>query len=234
MSYCVNCGVELERTQKKCPLCGVKVINPMEKEAPEDKKTFPETRDELKKTERAFWFKFISIICVVPIATCVLLNLLYDSRLTWSVFVIAGVFMLWAFSTSPFYFRKFRYITMMSVDLAAVLTGLFVIESMVAGKGWFLSIALPVAVYCFVSLGIVIYLTRIKILKGLRVTSALVLSITLLIFMLEILIDLYTASAISLFWSWFVIAPCLSIVLLLFILEKNQRVREAFARRLHF
>ena len=30
MSYCVNCGVELEKGAKKCPLCGTKVINPRE------------------------------------------------------------------------------------------------------------------------------------------------------------------------------------------------------------
>lgn len=28
MSYCVNCGVELGKGLKKCPLCGTKVINP--------------------------------------------------------------------------------------------------------------------------------------------------------------------------------------------------------------
>ena len=30
MSYCVNCGVELEKGAKKCPLCGTEVINPNE------------------------------------------------------------------------------------------------------------------------------------------------------------------------------------------------------------
>ncbi len=28
MSYCVNCGVELDRSEKACPLCGVEVLNP--------------------------------------------------------------------------------------------------------------------------------------------------------------------------------------------------------------
>ena len=30
MSYCVNCGVELEPSLKKCPLCNTPVINPNE------------------------------------------------------------------------------------------------------------------------------------------------------------------------------------------------------------
>ena len=28
MSYCVNCGVKLAPSEKKCPLCGVPVVNP--------------------------------------------------------------------------------------------------------------------------------------------------------------------------------------------------------------
>ena len=29
MSYCVNCGVELEKSEKACPLCGIEVKNPV-------------------------------------------------------------------------------------------------------------------------------------------------------------------------------------------------------------
>ena len=28
MSYCVNCGVELDKTCSVCPLCNTRVINP--------------------------------------------------------------------------------------------------------------------------------------------------------------------------------------------------------------
>ena len=49
MSYCVNCGVELEKSEKKCPLCGVEVINPAQ--PPEDKeprqRPYPNRREEL-------------------------------------------------------------------------------------------------------------------------------------------------------------------------------------------
>lgn len=32
MSYCVNCGVELDRSLRACPLCNTPVINPRELE----------------------------------------------------------------------------------------------------------------------------------------------------------------------------------------------------------
>ena len=49
MSYCVNCGVELEKSEKRCPLCGVEVINPAQ--PPEDKeprqRPYPNRIEEL-------------------------------------------------------------------------------------------------------------------------------------------------------------------------------------------
>ena len=30
MSYCVNCGVELQKSEPRCPLCGTEVLNPNE------------------------------------------------------------------------------------------------------------------------------------------------------------------------------------------------------------
>ena len=39
MSYCVNCGVELESSLTECPLCNTPVINP--KELFDQKKTSP-------------------------------------------------------------------------------------------------------------------------------------------------------------------------------------------------
>lgn len=234
MSYCVNCGVELERSQIKCPLCSVIVINPADKEAPQDRKTFPKKRDELEKKDRAFWINFISILLAVPIATCVLSNLLYDKTISWSIFVIAGVFILWALCTSPFYFKKFSYTKMLFVDMAAILIGLATIEFQVPGRGWTFYIALPIVLYCFASALFIIFLTKKKIINGLRITTVIFTAVAVMLFMLEMLLDLYSSGMISLFWSWFVIAPCLSVASLFILLDKNKRFKHEMAKRLHF
>ena len=36
MSYCVNCGVELDDSAKKCALCSTPVINPNIQEKPDE------------------------------------------------------------------------------------------------------------------------------------------------------------------------------------------------------
>ncbi len=234
MSYCVNCGVELEASQKSCPLCGVIVVNPIKEQIHHDKKMFPEKRDELKKKDRAFWIKFISILLAVPIATCVLSNLLYDHTISWSIYVIAGVFILWALCTSPFYFKKFSYTKMLFVDMAAILIGVAAIELQTPGRGWTLYIALPIVLFCFGSALLTIYLAKKKVVFGLRIITVIFVFAAIMLFILEILLDLYSSGTISLFWSWFVIAPCLSIASLFILLDKNKNFKHEMAKRLHF
>jgi hypothetical protein len=233
MSYCVNCGVELERAQKSCPLCGAVVINPMDQNPAAESNTFPENRDEPIKINRGFWIKFSSIIAAVPIATCLLLNLLYDKRLTWSIFVSASVFMLWAFCTSPFFFARFTYKKMLFADLIAALLGLGLIAYPFPVNSWYQFVALPLAVYCYLAWLLFIFLTRRK-LPVLALAAVICVCVSLMVLFLEILLDVYTAGHITLLWSWFVVAPCLAIAGLLLLLDRNKQVQHEIAKRLHF
>ena len=233
MSYCVNCGVELERSLKKCPLCSVPVINPMEKEDPEAKPVFPESRDVLKKKDRTFWISFFSILYLVPIVTCIICNLIYDQRITWSVYVTAGALILWVFTTSPFYFNKFDYRKMTGIDLIGVLIGLLIFQAITGGRSWFFAIALPVVTCCFMILTVFITLAGKKKMRGLVLSAALTISVSVLSLIIELVVDLYTSGGVTLVWSWFVFAPCLSISAVLILLDKNKKFRQELAKRLH-
>ena len=233
MSYCVNCGVELETAQKKCPLCGVAVVNPKNPQTRE-KTSFPEQRDELKKTDRVFWIKFISILLAVPIITCIITNLLSDARLTWSIYVIAGVFIIWVLATAPFYFAKFDYVKMLLFDIAGIIVGLFVIEVFAPGSGWVLLIVLPVGLYCILSGLIIIYLAKAGHIRSFGVAAAILICVAIMLPGLEVLIDVYNANPVHIAWSWFVIAPCISVAALLILLNKNKRFKNELKKRLHF
>ena len=234
MSYCVNCGVELEAAQKSCPLCGVAVINPSEKQQPEEKTTYPKHRDELKKTDRMFWIKLISILLAVPIITCVITNLLSDQRITWSIYVIAGVFILWVLASAPFYFKKFNYVKMLLFYVAGLIIGLFVIEIYAPGNGWVLLIVVPIVLYCILAGLVIIFLAKSGYIRRLGVAAAIFISIAIMLPGLEVLIDIYNLNPIQIAWSWFVIAPCLSVAALLILLNKNKRFKHELQKRLHF
>lgn len=233
MSYCVNCGVELECALKKCPLCNVKVINPADKKPAEDTNPLPETRDELKQVDRTFWISFISILAAVPIAICVLCDLLYSKSLTWSLFVIAGVFILWAVCASPFLFRKQGYFKIVTADMGGILIGLIMLDQLSPGKEWLLHIALPIVVYCYFALLLITWLSNRKILKGLWISAASIIAVAALMILIESLLDLNASRPIDLIWSWFILAPSVSVAALLILLDKNKRFKQELARRLH-
>lgn len=233
MSYCVNCGVELERSLKKCPLCGVNVINPAQREACGEADIFPETHDELKKADRSFWISFISVLVAVPIATCVLVDLLYSKRLTWSLFVIAGLLILWTVCVSPFFFKKFGWFKIITADMAGILAGLFIIELLSPGRAWLLGIALPIILYCYIAWLLIISLAKRKVLRGLGIPSACAVAVAGLMLLIETVLDLSAQGSLDLVWSLFIIAPCLSVAVLLLLLEKNKRFKHELAKRLH-
>jgi hypothetical protein len=233
MSYCVNCGVELERSLKKCPLCGVPVINPLEAEAPESPPAFPAMRDELKRKDCTFWIGFFSLLYVVPIIICVILNLLYNFNLTWSIYVIAGILMAWVFTTSPFYFTRLAPYSVLSIDFLGLLAGLLIIQLMAGGGNWFIGIALPIAAYCTIVTCLFIALAGKNKLNGLNLSAAISVSAAVLFLLIELLSDLFSDASVSLVWSWFVAAACISIAALLVLISHNKHFMQELAKRLH-
>ena len=234
MSYCVNCGVELERSSRKCPLCSVPVINPLEQETPcEEAPAFPTARDELKKKDRTFWIGFFSLLYLVPVVTCVVCNLLYNKSLTWSIYVTAGAIMAWVFTTSPFYFAKPAPRRMLAMDFLSVLAGLLIIQLMTGGPNWFAGIALPITAYIAAVSWTFLTLSRSGSMQGFGLAGAITVATGGLALLAELLVDLYTAGAVDLVWSWFVVAPCVSIAAVLVLISHNKRFRQELAKRLH-
>ena len=90
MSYCVNCGVELDDSAKKCALCDTVVINP----AKGEKKTeaVAPFSDEvyMPKTVKARFFAGLaSLIMLVPNMACLLVNALILKDGFWSAHILS-------------------------------------------------------------------------------------------------------------------------------------------------
>ena len=52
MSYCVNCGVELDATAERCPLCHTPVQNPRQPVDHDRPRPFPPERQEVPITAK--------------------------------------------------------------------------------------------------------------------------------------------------------------------------------------
>ena len=74
MSYCVNCGVELEQSLGQCPLCNTPVINP--REAVCNKSPFPEEKGQVEVVKRKDMSILLTTVMVSTSIVCGLLNVL--------------------------------------------------------------------------------------------------------------------------------------------------------------
>ena len=97
MSYCVNCGVELNPSAKTCPLCGTPAWHP-ELDAPP---YFPANSAAVQPASRREAAILLTAMLVSVSLCCGLLNLFLPTDRPWSLYVIGAAVMLWVWFTLP-------------------------------------------------------------------------------------------------------------------------------------
>ncbi len=121
MSYCVNCGVELDKSAKKCALCSTPVINPNEKaEGAVAEKPFSENLQLPKSIKKEFIAFVISVIMLIPNIVMLFLNIFFIRQGFWAVYVGASSLLLWVLFVFPFFAKKSRPYLMWAFDTVAV------------------------------------------------------------------------------------------------------------------
>ncbi len=121
MSYCVNCGVELDKSAKKCALCSTPVINPNEiAEEIKAEKPFSENIQLPKSIKKEFIAFVISVIMLIPNIVMLFLNIFFIRQGFWSVYAGVSSLLLWVLFVFPFFTKKSRPFLMWAFDTVAV------------------------------------------------------------------------------------------------------------------
>jgi len=234
MSYCVNCGVKLDSSLNKCPLCHTPVINPSELKKMETSSPFATQKGEMEKVKS----KDVIILTTVFLATtaicCMLLNYLVFSKTLWSIPIIGLCAFFWIISIPPIAFEKMPVYISMLIDGLAMAGYLYMLSFMTSNKAWLTKLALPIT-----ALATVLVLMFTLLVK--KISSS-ILSIALYFYVLipilcvgiELLIWHYYNKPLHITWSAIVLVPCLIIDIVLITILSRKRLREAVRRRLHF
>ncbi len=236
MSYCVNCGVELEKSEKKCPLCGVEVINPAQ--PPEDKeprqRPYPNRIEELSMNiNKQFAAALLSVFMVFAAAICCVCNIIIDKSITWSQYVIGAIFFTWVVVTVPLIFKRAVLIKSLVLDIAALLFFLFMVSRLDGSRPWFTTVAVPIVSVVSSMILILVLGVQYKYIRGLSLPAAIFICAGILCLLIEVFVDIYLYSAVSLGWSIFVLIPCAFIFILLLILKRTLRIKRELKKRLH-
>lgn len=234
MSYCVNCGVELDRTRASCPLCHTAVYNPNQPVDLESPTPYPKNVGKSEKVDSSELTSLLTIVFATISVVCGLLNWLVFTRTHWSLYIIGALAMIWV-SLVPVFFRD-KVNGYVCVALDGVVTALFVgmISVLHPGQGWYLEIALPI-IFISTALLEVFYLFNIR-LKTSAITKIMVIVgiVAVITVAIQTLIGFHFNRMINLTWSAVVLACCVAVEVILFALSLHKGARNELRKRMHF
>ena len=236
MSYCVNCGVELQKSEPRCPLCGTEVCNPNEQQEEKPIRPYPAHVEHLdKKVDQRYIASFISLLLLIPLFTTMLANVLVSKQLSWSYLVLGGELVVFTVFLLPMIARMPKVLYMV-IDTVAVCVLLLLIRVLTKSSwDWLLLLGLPItvltALMCWFFSVMASPKCRIPVFVrfGLALTS-----IGILVVAIEFFIGLYRNAIAWPTWSLYVLFPCLVLASSLLILNRRARVKEEIRKRFYF
>jgi hypothetical protein len=232
MSYCINCGVELDENIISCPLCGVTVGNAEIKTQKDQSELYPSDIILLhkKETRKHIW-ELSGIIAFSGIAVCTIVDLVILKTLSWSLFADTSILITWICLT--LILLAFRnYFIIIPGLLIAILAMLYLFDLFSPPVNWFYGIGLPITIALFVSVIIIIVLWNVAHFKGFNILAFSFLVLSGFCIVTEVFIDKYMFNAADIRWSVIVAVSILPIALvLLFVhyrMKKGNRLDSYF------
>lgn len=234
MSYCVNCGVELEQSLQICPLCNTPVINPNERNKEAPPSPYPTNKGQVESVKRKDLGILLSVVLTATSVTCLLLNVLVFNVSLWSLLVIGICICLFVFTfPAVFYSKTPLYISLLA-DGVAVAIYLFMISRLTHGDVWFWQLGLPIVILLTGMMEIYTLLARIFPFTMLSGALYLFIEVPTFCVLLELLIRHMLNRSYAITWSAVVLTVCVIIDIAFITILMKKRLRNEVRRRLHF
>ena len=233
MSYCVNCGVELNPGARECPLCRTPVVNPSCPVDAAEPGFFPVRREEVAPVSRREAALLLSAMLLSVAICCGLLNLVFYSDIWWSFFIDGAMAMLWVWFVPPLLVQRMFIWVRLTLDVLAVGAYICLIAIALDGMGWFLGLALPIIAAAVLVIPLLYWIIRTRR-CSLLVSAVLVLmAIGLLAVLTEFICDRYLSGGWLPGWSMVVLASCVGLSVPLIIVRRVPSLREEARRKFH-
>ena len=232
MSYCINCGVELDEDLTSCPLCGFTIGKEDIKGSKDQSEYYPSDIILLhkKETRRQIW-ELSGIISFSGIAVCTIVDLVIHKGLSWSLYADSSILASWICLTLILLaFRK--YFLIIPGLLITILTMLFLFDLFSPPVKWFYGIGLPITIALFVSVSIVVLLWKVAHFRGFNILALAFFVLSGFCIISEVFIYKYLSNVVEIRWSAIVAVSILPIALvLLFVhyrMKKGKRLDSYF------
>lgn len=229
--YCINCGVKLADTEKKCPLCETVVYHP-DIVRGEGEPLYPKDRiPQRRPKSKAFHGAVIFLFCI-PLIIGFMIDFRTNGALTWFGFLAGALLLSYVILALPWWFEKPNPVIFVPCDLAAATVYLLFIN-LHTGGDWFMPLAFPVMGALTLIVTAVITLLRYLKKGRLYIFGGALMALGGLCVLIEFLLKV-TFGFEMVGWSFY---PMVALVLLgglLIYLAINSAAREMMERKLFF
>ena len=227
--YCINCGVKLADTEKRCPLCGIAAIHPelMREEA---EPLYPQHRYPAPQVNSKAAQIVVTTLLLIALLTTLFTDMMISGSITWSGFVAGALAVCYVIAVLPFWFRRVNPAIYVPGVFAAIAVYLMYIDWVLEGS-WFLTFALPVTAFLGALVTAVVLLLKHLPGKLLTILGSGMIALGLFMPVMEYLIFVTFDRPRFVAWSAY---PLISLVLLggmLIFLAVNRRAREKMERK---
>lgn len=227
MAYCVNCGVKLKATERKCPLCDTPVMMSENYTAEPDCSGLPSRRDEpVSSFDKDLWIKLISVITAAPALLTFAFDYLMGNGIDWSLYFLYALGLVWVWCVTPFLFKRNIFPLWFAIDTAALIAFLFLVELTSGTGNWALPLAMPIALMVAAIIYILVSTFRRKIVRQLQKPALVFLLTAALCLFIEVFVDLYRINFYQPGWSVLVSIPFIAFAVILLILQRRQWIVE--------
>lgn len=234
MSYCVNCGVELDPSLERCPLCNTLVINPNEVTHTRAVPPFPQEKGQVEVVKSKDLAILLSVSLIAASLVCGLLNLFVFHNSAWSLYVIGACVVIWVLAIPAVIYTKLSFYLCLVLDGLAIGLYQYLISFNTASRDWFYELALPITALVTVTALVFTFFLRKVSSAFLMVGIYVFLAIAVLCAGIELLVERFLQVYYHLTWSAIVLSICTVIVIALVTILSRARLRNAVRRRLHF
>ena len=228
MSYCVNCGVKLKESEKVCPLCNTKVINPNNLKT-EFIPAYSQNIEKTKKVNKKYLCFLITIILMGVTIITVLCNLIFTGNITWSIYVVASI--LFLNSKLSFVLFKNKFFPLF-IDLLTTETLIYVIAYLNNGLHWFYYLVCPFIFIIWIYIILCTFVLSKKKYNLLRRFSVAFSFISVILLTIEMCVDMFKYEKIIINWSIYAVLPITIIGLILFIISYNRKLMDEIKQRM--
>lgn len=235
MSYCVNCGVELDASAKACALCNTPVYNPKQLFTEGIRPPYPKEEGQVETVKKKDMAILLTVVLLATAVTCGLLNGLVFTGTRWSLAVIGVCVVLWVMVLPGWLMKNNPSVYLcLLLDGAAVLGYLYLLGHMVKDTEWVFEIGCPISVLITcVAEGLALAMKKLPR-SFLTFSLYLITGVALLCTGLEMIVDNYLRQEIVLGWSAVVLTVCVIVGIAVITMLSRKRIRNAVRRRFHF